>query len=162
MLRTEMGGPRRAVLLSIGGMGRVWRKRVGSHNRVTCSIAARIAGIKPTPRHVLKPGRMLVGGRGKGARGGRRTRLKHRNGASLLGDGLNQRSHIVSLGQGVDMLQTRVSGSIGISTRQLTYGIARREIGEMAFVSRQKMNKTECYPGDVSLGPFRSMLCISG
>jgi hypothetical protein len=65
--------------------------RVGGHNRVTPITSRAARGVERVPRHAS--GRLGLGRGGKGARGGRRARLQHRNRATLLGDGLNQSSH---------------------------------------------------------------------
>lgn len=86
---------------------------------MTRTIVARIASIERGPRHILEPRGVLGRWRGESARGRRRTRLKHRNGAGLLRDGLNQRGHIVSFRQCADDQGSRVSRSAEISTGKL-------------------------------------------
>lgn len=99
MLRSKMGRPRLAML-GCGGRGKgtqIGSVSIGSHNRVACAIAPGIAGIERAPGHVLVGSAWILGGGGnEGARRGGWTRLEHRYRAAVLGNRLNQRSHIVA------------------------------------------------------------------
>lgn len=136
VLRAKMGGPGLARLV-VGRLGQIWGVGVGGDHGVTGSISAGVARIKGAPRHVLVTRSRRLGGRaGKGARGGGGTRLKHRNRATLLGDRLNQRSHIVleinecqeesRVLRSDQTLDTATRGRTGVTARRDGGGLLRR------------------------------------